>query len=280
MSETRDQQGGTVRGAVAQRQQEPRPITLAKSYKSDLAQVLPQHIESKAFIGAAIGALRKNPDLMTAAENAPGAFMDALMECASLGHVPGGKEFYLTARRSKHHNNQPIIHGMEGYRGVIERMYRSGAVASVIVREVCQGDDFRFVEGVDEVPQHNADWFGGDRNDPNKIIGGYAYARLTTGATSRVVVLSRADFEKAKKDSDAGRNDVGPWKDHYRAMCWKTLAHRLEPWVPTSAEYRREALRATAEADRVRGSRVDTSTGELLDDVIDADIVEEPGDAQ
>ena len=148
------QQGGSVRNAVAQRQQSRARSLWRSRYQTDLAQVLPAHIESKAFVGSAIGALRKNPALMEAAENAPGAFMDALMECASLGHVPGGKEFYLTVRRSKHHDGKPIIAGLEGYRGVIERMYRSGAVASVIVREVCEGDTFRFVEGVDEVPQH------------------------------------------------------------------------------------------------------------------------------
>lgn len=281
MTEQQQQQTpkrGSVRNAVAQRQQEPVPITLAKNYQREFAQVLPAHIEPKSFIGSAIGALRKNPDLMGAANNSPEMFLNALMEAATLGHVPGSKEFYLTVRRSKNHDGKQVITGLEGYRGVIERMYRSGAVASVIVREVVEGDRFEFVEGVHEVPIHDADWFSGDRTNPEKIIGGYAYARLTTGATSRVVVLSRADFEKAKQDSDAGKKDAGPWRDHYRAMCLKTLAHRLEPWVPTSAEYRREALRASAEADAIRG-RVNTTTGELVDgDVVDADVVEDGAD--
>lgn len=274
------QQGGrstSVRGTVAQRQQDPPGIALAKQYQGEFAQVLPEHVETRAFIGSAIAALRRDPALMEAANNAPGAFMDALMLCATLGHVPGGKEFYLTPRKSKHHGNKKIIQGLEGYRGVIERMYRSGAVASVIVREVCKDDRFIFVEGEQDKPIHEVDWFNGPPRDPEHIIGCYAYAILTTGAVSRVVVLNRRDLDDAKAASDAGKADVGPWSDSpkggYRAMVLKTGAHRLEPWVPTSAEYRREQLRATAEADRLRG-RVNTTTGEILDDdVVDAEVV-------
>jgi recombination protein RecT len=267
----------SVRNAVAQRQQDPPSFVVAKAHSHRIAEVLPDHIEVKPFLGSAFAALNRTPDLMKAANNSPGAFMDALTLCASLGHMPGGKEFYLTARRSKHHGGKEIIVGLEGYRGVVERMYRSGAVASVIVREVCQGDRFRFVEGEDEQPVHEVDWFSTDvdRSSPESIIGVYAYAHLTTGAVSRVVVLNRRDLEKAKKDSDAGRADKGPWVDHYRAMVLKTAAHRLEPWVPTSAEYRREQLRAAAAASSVpRG--VDGDTGEILDgDIVDADLVGE-----
>lgn len=264
----------SVRGAVARTNQDPAPIALARRYSGQISEVLPEHIETKGFLGQAFAALRKNSALMEAATNAPGAFMDALMEAATLGHVPGSKEYYLTARRSKEHSGKPVIVGIEGYRGVIERMYRSGAVGSVVVREVCKGDSFRFIEGEDEVPVHEIDWFGDvDRKDPDNIVGVYAYARLTTGVASRVVVLSKADIEDAKQRSDAGRRDAGPWHTDYRAMAWKTAAHRLEPWVPTSAEYRREQLRAASAAAAVPRN-VDGSTGEVLDgDVVDAELV-------
>lgn len=267
----------TVRSAVEKRREDPASVAIAKQYEHNFAEILPPHIEAKGFVGAAVAALRKNPDLLAAANNSTTAFVNTLMECASLGHVPGSKEFYLTARRSKDHQNKPIVVGLEGYRGVIERMYRSGAVASVIVREVCKGDRFAFTEGIDEMPQHEADWFSDlDRSAPENILGCYAYARLTNGATSRVVILSAKDIERAKQSSDAGRKNVGPWSTDYRAMVWKTAAHRLEPWVPTSAEYRREQLRAEAAAASVKTEHglVDIRTGEV-EDVVDAQVVED-----
>jgi recombination protein RecT len=263
----------TVRGAVERRNTDPKPIAVAKSYESEFAEVLPRHIEVQSFLGAAAGALRKNPPLLQAAENAPGMFMNALMDCARLGHSPGSKEYYLTARRSKDHDNKQIIVGIEGYRGVIQRMYRSGGVASVIVREVCQGDRFLFTEGDMAIPVHEIDWFAGiDRTDPQNIIGVYAYAKLTTGAWSRVVVLPKNEIDAAMARSDAGRKGAGPWATDYRAMAWKTAAHRLEPWVPTSAEYRREQLRAAVAADQARDDA--RTPGNVIDDgVVDAEVV-------
>lgn len=274
MTDTTTQKKSTVRAAVAEQTAEPRSVAIAKRYEGQFADVLPDHIDAKAFVGSAVAALRKNPDLLAAANNNVTAFTNALMECAALGHVPGGKEFYLTIRGAKQDGGgyRPEVVGLEGYQGVIERMYRSGAVASVIVREVCQGDRFQFVEGVDEVPLHEFDPFGDERRDtPEAIIGVYAYARLTTGATSRVVLLNKADLDAAKSHSDLGKKDKGPWKDNYRAMVWKTAAHRLEPWVPTSVEYRREVARAEGARSRVQPPEgVDVTTGEI----VDAEVVE------
>lgn len=262
----------TVRGAAVERRTDPKSVAIAKQYQTQFADVLPDHIEAKGFVGSAIAVLRKDPDLLKAAENSPTSFVNALMHCASLGHVPGDKTYYLTRRWNGKTKREEIV-GLEGYRGVIERMYRSGAVASVIVREVCEGDTFSFTEGVDDKPIHHVDWFGADRGE---IVGVYAYAILAGGAVSRVAVLNRKDIEDAKARSDAGKKDVGPWHTDFRAMVWKTAAHRLEPWVPTSAEYRREQLRASVAAENLR--KVDPTTGEVLDDVVDAELVEEGGE--
>ncbi len=272
----------TVSSAVANR--DPQPIQVAKQYQDRFAAVLPDHIDAKQFIGLASGALYRDPKLMEAAGNSPAAFMNALMRCASLGHQPGTEEFYLTPRKNKKNRNLPEIQGIEGYRGIVERMYRSGAVASVIVREVCENDGFEFVEGVHDKPVHKVDWFGSGRG---QMIGVYAYAVLTTGAVSRVVILSRDDVMAAKAKSDGANSDYSPWNTNERAMWWKTAARRLEPWVPTSAEYRREQLRAAAEAYTARQQvpaaepddgepQADPHTGE----VVEAELVEEQGEAQ
>jgi len=136
-----------------------------------------------------------------------------------------------------------------------------------VVREVCARDRFRFIEGVDDRPVHitggdggtGAAFFGatGSRQR-GAMVGVYAYAEFTAGGVSRVVLLDRDDVMAARDASDSKDSDFSPWNrldagaDHPeltgRSMWWKTAAKRLEPWVPTSAEYRREQLRATAAA--------------------------------
>ena len=272
----------TVRGAVQQQQAADKPVavTAARHYAATFAEVLPAHIDAKAFVGAGIGALKRNEDLLAAANNNPDAFLVALMQAATLGHVPGSKEFYLTVRRVRRGNDfVPEVQGLEGYQGVIERMYRSGAVASVKIREVCKDDRFEFVDGAMDRPLHEVDWFSPlDRNNPENILGAYGYAELTTGAVSRVIVLSKVDLERARDKSDAGsdrgRGSSGPWVTDYRAMVLKTVAHRLEPWVPTSAEYRRVMAEAAAVTEKLEEKNlpapppnVDPATGEVLEGV-------------
>lgn len=290
----------TVSQAVEQRKTGPVAVMWAR--RNHFGAVLPQHIDVESFLGTAAGALYGSKDLMAAATASPDSLIVALMRCAALGHQPGTDEFYLIPRKIK---GKPTVQGIEGYRGIVERMYRSGAVAKVVVREVCAKDPFRYLEGVDDKPVHQiggdgetgADFFGenGSR-DRGEMVGVYAYAELTTGAVSRVVLLSRDDVLAAKASSDGSDSKFSPWnrldggpnRPEFtgRSMWWKTAARRLEPWVPTSAEYRREMLRAsTAAAEStpgaLRGVIRDNQTGQgdaMAGEPVDAEIVDEGHD--
>ena len=289
----------TVSQAVTKR--DDGPIAVMWSKRGHFDVVLPQHVDVESFLGTAAGALYGNADLMDAAVASPDSLITALMRCAALGHQPGTDEFYLTPRKRK---GRPEILGIEGYRGIVERMYRSGAVSNVVVREVCADDYFRYVEGEDEKPVHKfggegttgADFFGakGSRNR-GEMVGVYAYAKLTTGAYSRPAILSRDDVFAAR-DAGGYRADdkFSPWnrqdggKDHPeftgRSMWWKTAARRLEPWVPTSAEYRREQLRAASAASDLAGRRNGAPAAMPTSiphehEVVDAEIVHDTPDA-
>jgi recombination protein RecT len=294
----------TVSNAVANRDEEIGPIKFMWSKRSHLRTVLPKSVDVEAFLGTAAGALYasdvpgKTVTLMKAARQNPDSLFVALMRCAALGHMPGTEEFYLTPRMD---HGRLMILGIEGYRGIIERMYRSGAVANVVVREVCANDMFRYVEGVDDKPFHS---FGGNEGTGasffasvkprGEMVGLYAYAQLVTGATSRVALLTRDDVFASRssggwkpddKFNPWNKLDGGPNHPEFtgRSMWWKTGARRLEPWVPTSAEWRRESLRASASASEHAISQhrapelpaaraVDTGTGE----VVDAELVDTP----
>lgn len=253
------------------------PAQLIAKHSDDLASVLPSHIKAPVWIRVAQGAVRRDPKLMEAAATSPGTLMVALLNAARLGLEPGTEEFYLTPRKVK---GRPEVLGIVGYQGIIEMIYRAGAVASVIAENVYENDEFRYQPGVDELPQHTIDW---DAEDRGKLRLVYAYARLRSGAVSKVVVLNRAEINKIKRTSQGSDSTYSPWQTNEPAMWLKSAVRQLRKWVPTSAEYR-DQLRADAEgvtrarAEVETGNRptVNVATGEIYvdPDVIDGEFSE------
>lgn len=260
----------SVTAAVAKR--ENGPAALIAQYTSDFATVLPSHIKPDTWVRLAQGALRRDEKLAQAAQNDSGALLAALLDAARKGLEPGTEEYYLVPRKQK---GVFKVQGIEGYQGIIERMYRAGAISSVVVEVVRSNDTFRYVPGRDERPVHEIDWFAGN-NGRGELVGVYAYAVMKDGATSKVVVLNRDHVMEAKAKSDGADSPYSPWQNHEEAMWLKTAARRLSKWVPTSAEYRREQLRAAVEADNLRAPRASAaSAGPALEEPVDAEIVGE-----
>jgi recombination protein RecT len=258
-----------IRNAVATR--DASPMGLIEQYRGDIGTVLPSHIKTDTWVRVAVGAVRRDPKLVEAANNDPGAFMVAVMEAAQKGLTPGTNEYYLTVRKER---GVKKIKGIEGYQGIIERIYRAGAAQSVVVEAVRENDDFTYVPGQHDRPVHKVDWFGGDRG---ALVGVYAYAVMQGGATSKVVVLNKAKVMEARAKSDGAHSDYSPWNQGDGEAMWlKTAARRLEKWVPTSNEYRKEQLRAALDVHDERQAppvqqqpptqqSVDTDTGEIVD---------------
>ena len=255
------------------------PATLIARHADDLSSVLPSHIKAPVWIRVAQGAVRRDPNLVEAATLSPGTLMVALLNAARLGLEPGTEEFYLTPRKVK---GRPEVLGIVGYQGIIEMIYRAGAVSSVIAENVYENDGFDYQPGRDELPRHTIDW---DSTDRGKLRLVYAYARLRSGAVSKVVVLNRAEVMKIKASSQGSSSQYSPWNTNEPAMWLKSAVRQLRKWVPTSAEYRDQlrfdaegVARVTAEVahDRPR-SVVDVSTGEIVDDpdIVDAEFAED-----
>lgn len=235
----------TVSNAIATR--DDGPGSMVEQYREEYAALVPSHVNADQWVRLAVGAIRGNKMLEQAAKTDIGVFLRELKTAARLGLEPGTEQFYLTPRKSKAHGYKFIIQGIVGYQGIVELIYRAGAVSSVVVETVRANDKFRYVVGRDERPVHDVDWFGGDRGD---LVGVYAYAVMKDGATSKVVILNRSQVMDAKgmSDSASGKGaDYSPWNTNEEAMWLKTAARRLAKWVPTSAEYMREQLRAHAE---------------------------------
>jgi len=240
----------TVSDAVAKRDNSP--AAMISTYSGDFASVLPTHVRPETWVRLAQGALKKGRrgangrfELEEAAANNPGVFLAALLDAARLGLEPGSEQYYLTPRKVK---GRLEILGIVGYQGHIELMYRAGAISSIVAEVVYAKDTFSYAPGRDDVPHHDIDWDSDDRG-PLRLV--YAYARMKDGATSRVVVLNRADIARIKTSSQGSDSDYSPWKLHEASMWLKSAVRQLQKWVPTSAEFRREELRAQAEAARV-----------------------------
>ena len=279
--------------AVAVR--ENTPSAMVKRHADSFTAVLPSHVRPDTWVRLAQGALKKGKrvihprtkqpctELELAADNNPGIFLASLLESARLGLEPGTEQYYLTPRKVK---GQLEILGIVGYQGYIELMYRAGAISSVVAECVYTNDSFQFRPGVDERPVHEIDW---DSEDRGKLRLVYAYAVMKDSATSKVVVLNRSAINKIKASSQGANSEYSPWQKHEAAMWLKCAVRQLAKWVPTSAEYMREQLRAArdvhseqpdafAPALPATDAPVDISdTWQAVDDedVMDAEVVDE-----
>ena len=272
----------TVTDAVAKRDNSP--VGLIRAYSTDFASVLPSHIKPETWVRLAQGAMKRGKrtgqngdgpyELEVAAGNNPGVFLAALLDAARLGLEPGTEQYYLTPRKVK---GRLEILGIIGYQGYIELMYRAGAVASVVAEVVYANDRFSYTPGRDVVPVHEIDWDAPDRGALRLV---YAYARMKDDAVSKVIVLNRADIARAKTSSQGSDSEYSPWRNFEAAMWLKTAVRQLQKWVPTSGEYRREILRATAEAARVSGERDLPAAPVDVPDTVDGEVLDWPDVAQ
>lgn len=220
----------SVSDAIAHR--DDSPAAMIASYKQIYAGVLPSHMPADAFVRLAQGLLRKDRNLAQAAMNNPSSFMAALLDCARLGHEPGTPAYYLVPIKG-------AVEGWEGYRGVIERIYRAGAVESVQAAVVHDKDLYDFEPGMDR-PIHRHDRFA-DETERGPRRGVYAYAVMAGGGISRVIGMGRTEVYKHRDMNPSAKRPDSPWNKWESSMWLKCAVHELEKWVPSSSEYRRAA---------------------------------------
>lgn len=277
-------------GVVATR--DSTPAGLVRQYSTDFSSLLPSHVKPDQWVRLACGALKKGKvvatktgnmyELEVAAANDVGVFLAALKDAARLGLEPGTEQYYLTPRREK---GQLRILGIVGYQGLVELMYRAGAVSSVIVECVYSSDRFDYVPGRHDRPVHEIDWDSDNRGTLRLV---YSYAVMRDGAVSKVVVLNRADIDRIKLKSQGANSEYSPWRTNEPAMWMKSAARQLAKWVPTSAEYRETMLRvpaAVADTTSTTASSApppapapEADTNRSMGDILDAEFVDHEED--
>lgn len=251
--------------AIAKRNDGPEQVI--QNYADDFGMVLPSHVNPDHFIRLAQSALRRNPDLKSAASKDVGSFLAALLDCARYGLEPGDT-YHLVPFGNK-------VVGIKDYSGEIELMYRTGRISAVKCEVVYERDHFRWNPTTMDRPEHEADWFGDDRG---AMVGVYAYAELIGGATTRVVVLNRKDIADIRAVSKTADRADGMWVKWPDRAWRKSAVHQLWNWVPKSAEYLTSDAAAKSAAENVARARAipapemdwpddsDVIEGEVVDD--------------
>lgn len=256
----------TVDQAVARQE---KPGGVVEQYRSDFAAVLPSHIKPDQWVRLTQGVIRRNPALQSILDHNPGSVLSALLDCARLG-LEIGHTYHLVPMGGE-------VVGITDYTGLIELIYRAGAVRSVKVEVVYDGDlmpdengklRFRWIPSDMDRPYHAPNWFG----DRGSMIGAYAYAVMADGSVSQVVMRNRDEIEKVRAVSKTAKRADGPWVMWPDRMWCKTVLRELAKFVPTSSEFRARRDAGSVE----QRDRPDAPLPPVLldDDVLDVEIVE------
>jgi recombination protein RecT len=218
----------TVSNAVARKDRGDQLVSWLRTQQDELAMAAATHIKPSTIVRVAQGALRKDPKLMAAAIANPLSLLHCLLDAARLGHEPGTDQYYLVPFGDE-------VTGIEGYKGIIERMFRAGATSAVVAEVVYQRDIYRSL-GPTTPPVHEFDEFG-DPTERGPLRGTYAYALDQGGRCSMVIKLGRAAVMKHKAMSRGSDRADSPWKKWEEAMWKKCPLRGLEAYVPTSSEW-------------------------------------------
>lgn len=263
--------GGTVRGAVAQRDgdgQKPGPVAqLEEDIKRSMAwfeSVAPKHIDPRQFVSLCLATVRRSDEyLQRAIIQNPATFLRAANECARLGLVPGDNYYFVAFKDSKTQTYQ--VTGIVGYKGEMDMIYRAGGVRSIHCHVVRANDQFRWIPGEMEIPHHviaapEGSGQVGLASDLERghLTGVYAYCVLRDGGFSQPTVMGHGTvmgyrafaktdkFWGPKPTDDVPFPEIPSTPDMYR----KTAIHKQFDMVPHSTEYLTEVMRVAAEIER------------------------------
>lgn len=206
-----------------------KPVTIGQlidRQRTEIARALPSHMDADRLARIATTVIKTTPRLMECTST---SLLGALMLSAQTGLEPGPLgHVYFVPRRIK---GTMECQWQLGYRGIIELARRSGNLASIEAREVCEQDLFEFRYGLDERLVHEP-YMGGDRGE---IVAFWGLAKFVDGG-HYFLVMSKADIDMARARSDSGAQGKGPWASDYAAMGRKTVVRRMMPFLPLASE--------------------------------------------
>lgn len=200
--------------------------------QKQLNAVLPKHISPEKFCRTVLGAVQSNPDILEA--DRPSVFLSC-QKAAQDGLLLDNREAALVVFNTKEGNSWvKKAQYMPMVGGILKKLRNSGQISTITAQVVKKNDAFKYNPAMDEVPNHNPDWFG----QRGEMIGVYAVAKLKDGGVI-VDIMSMEDLEKIRRVSKTGDKDgkpAGIWAKWPEEMAKKSVIRRIAKLLPSSAD--------------------------------------------
>lgn len=188
-------------------------------HRTAFKSVLPAHIPPEKFMRTVVGAVQNNPGIL---ECSKATIMASCQKAAQDGLVLDGREAALVPF-GKTAQYMPMVNG------VLKKLRNSGMLSTITAQTVHENDSFKYNPAMDDIPNHNPDWFG----DRGQMIGVYAVARMKDGG----VVVEIMNMDQLNKVRSVSRgSNKGPWKDWPEEMAKKSVLRRIAKMLPSSAD--------------------------------------------
>ena len=158
----------------------------------------------------------------------PESLLHAVMFCAEIGMAPDPASSLVHFVPFKG-EVVPIV----DYKGLQNLAMETGKVHYVKGVNVFEGDGFVVTEG--SMPSLSHTVCVGNERTPERFIGAYAVAPLTSGGPTPFVYMSKAEIDKIRSRAPGGQGDA--WKHSYLEMARKTPVRRLAKSLPLSPEF-------------------------------------------
>ena len=238
---------------------------LVETMGPQFARALPAHIPAERFTRLALTALRaKNKNGRPMFEQCtPESFLGALMTCAQLGlepNTPTGEAYLIPYG--------PVCTFVPGYQGLAKLAWQSGQIAEMYAEMVHERDEFHYELGLHRDLRHVP--APGDRG---AVVGVYAVVRLQDGGTlfeyMTAAELDAHDTAHGQSRSAKAPADLRGW------MRKKTVLRQVLKLVPKSTSMQQALAQDGAVRTDLSFAGVDVIESEAIEDVTDAEVVEE-----
>ena len=202
----------------------PTLVAALEHMKPELERALPKHMSGDRIARITLTEIRKNPTLTN---STPASFFGALLTASALGLEPGvNGECYLVPYKNRKTGTtecQLIV----GYQGVAKLFWQHPLASRISAEYVCEHDHFLYDKGLIQRLEHTP--ATGDRG---KVIGYYAIAGLSTGAT-QFDYFTPEQIQTLRGGKVGTSGDI---KDPERWMERKTALKQILKLMPKSVE--------------------------------------------
>ena len=190
-------------------------------FRKQVESALPKHLTPDRFIGVALNAMNRTPELANCTQQ---SLFKCFLELSQMGLEPDGRRAYL------------VPFGTEctlliDYKGLVELAYRNGNIsrihADVVYQTEYDAGDFVYDRG--RITTHCKSL----KPNRGEVIAAYAEVEFKDG-TTKAELMTLEEVNEIRNQSKAKNSE--PWTKHWNEMAKKTAFRRCAKWLHLSPE--------------------------------------------